>query len=376
MARRIKHAFVKRLALCKQGKNGLTTLYKADGTAEFATLTKSDVEKGELLAVMWPKGLHDDDGDFADTDEAIQSMTSSLIQNGGALDIEHDGNVLTPEQARITEIFSIQPTDERFAAWEDYEGNVVDVTGGAAVKVQIDDPLLRQAHRDGLFDGVSLFGPAAVEHVDIKAASKRVAARMGGTTEIDMNEKELQAALAAQKTEIADLVKSAVETALKANIEAKKAVEDKAAEDKAKTETVEAPTFTGDPSNIEDMTAYETALRGYEMRKAIVSGEMTADKVAEMRKSLTEKLPSVDELTEAGIKAEEGDSAEVRKLQVQLFKARKVSNVPERSDASNDDEVTELAKATAHEAAEIAKIMNGMLGNGETPAPGMRVVQG
>lgn len=378
MARRITHAFVKRLALCKQGKNGLTTLYKSDGTAEYATITKSDVEKGELLAVFWPKGLADDDGDFSDTDEAIESMTSSLIANGGALDIEHDGNVLKPEQARITEIFSIQSTDERFDEWKDYDGNVVDVTGGAAVKVQIDDPLLRQAHRDGLFDGVSLFGPAAVEQVDLLAASKRVAARMGGMQDNEMTKEELQAVLDAQDAKMTQLVKSAVDEAVKtltkpnADAEAKaKEVEDA----KAKNEEAKAPTFTGNALDADDLAEYEKSLRSFELTKAIQSGDMTADKLAEMRKSMSEKLPSVEELTEAGIKADENDSAEVRKLQVSLFKARTRSNVPDRTAVAGDDDITELEKSTAVEADAIAKLMNTFIG-GAAGDSGMKVLQG
>lgn len=380
MARRITSAFVKRLALCKRGKNGMTTLFKSEnGQFELTTLVKGDAEKGELLAVMWPKGITDEDGDFADTEEAIRSMTASLISNGGQLDIEHDGKVLSPEAAYISEVFSIQPDDARFAEWKDYDGKVVDMTGGAAVKIQIDDPELREAYRAGEWDGVSLFGPAAVEQVDLKAASKRVAARMGGTMENDMTDQELQAALAAQETKIADLVKSAVEAVLKpqvdAEAEAKAKADTEAAEAKAKADAeAQAPTFTGDPLDADALFEYEKSLRGFELQKAIQSGEMTADKLAEMRKSLTEKLPSVDELTEAGIKAEEGDSAEVRKLQVQLFKARKVSNVPERSAA--DDDETLLEKATADEAEAIAKLLNAHMGNGEAVESGMRVVQG
>lgn len=382
MARRITSTFVKRLALCKRGKNGMTTLFKSeDGQFELATLVKGDVEKGELLAVMWPKGIADEDGDFVDTDEAIRSMTASLISNGGGLDLEHDGKVLTPEQAYISEVFIIQPDDARFAEWEDYDGNHADVTGGAAVKIQIDDPKLREAYRAGEWDGVSLFGDAAVEQVDLKAASKRVAARMGGVQENEMTKEELQAVLDAQDAKVAQLVKSAVDEAVKAQSETVDAeAEAKAKEDaeaKAKEDAeLKAPTFTGDPLDADALGEYEKSLRGFELSKAIASGEMTADKLAELRKSLTEKLPSVEELTEAGIKAEEGDSAEVRKLQVQLFKARKSSNVPERSDASDDDEITELAKATADEAAALGTLLNAHLGVVEAPVQTMRVVQG
>ena len=204
---------------------------------------------------------------------------------------------------------------------------------------------------------------------------------MGGVQENEMTKEELQAVLDAQDAKVAQLVKSAVDEAVKAQSETVDAeAEAKAKEDaeaKAKEDAeLKAPTFTGDPLDADALGEYEKSLRGFELSKAIASGEMTADKLAELRKSLTEKLPSVEELTEAGIKAEEGDSAEVRKLQVQLFKARKSSNVPERSDASDDDEITELAKATADEAAALGTLLNAHLGVVEAPVQTMRVVQG
>ena len=368
MARRIKRAEVKRLALCKRGKNGLQTLYKSDGTAEYATLTKGDVEKGELLSVVWPKGLADADGDFADTREAIDSIMSSLIANGGAMDLEHDGKVLPRDAVSITEVFEIQPGDPRFADWRDYEGNVQDVTGGAAARIQINDPELRAAYRDGDWDGVSLFGPAAVEQVDLVAASQRVAARMGGIQESQMTKEELQAILDAQRTQMAELAKSVVEGVLAgqntntnpANAEANVVV----AEQK--------PTFTGDVNDAQALADYESALRGFELRKAIASGEMSADDIAEMRKSMQESGPSVADLNEAGIKAEREDSPEVRKLQVQLFKARKGTNVPTRR-VSATDEVDELAKSAEAEGLAIAALMNEHLGNAPSSG-GMRVI--
>jgi hypothetical protein len=365
--RRIKHAEVKRLALCKRGKNGLQTLYKSDGTAEFVTLTKGD-DKGQLLSVMWPKGLADTDGDFADTQAALESMSSSLIANGGQLDIEHDGKVLSSEAARITEVFTVQPSDPRFEGWKDYDGNVADVSGGIAVAIQIDDPDLRASYRNGDWDGVSLFGPAAVEQVDIVAASQRVAARMGGSMqENQMNQAELQAALDAQKAEMISLVKSTIEAALVTKAET---TEEVAEVVEAKAEA--KPTFTGDVNDPQALADYETSLRGYELRKAIESGDMSADDIADMRKSMVEGGPSVSDLNEAGIKAEDSDSKDVRDLQVKLFKARKGTNVPTRN-VSATDEVDELAKSAEAEGLEIAKLMNAQLGN-SPDAGGMRVI--
>jgi hypothetical protein len=369
-ARRIKRAEVQRLALCKRGKNGLRTLYKSDGTAEFASLVKAD-EQGQLLSVMWPKGLADADGDFADSDTAIESMMSSLIANGGQLDIEHDGEVLTRDQARVTEVFRIQDHDPRFANWQDYDGNVVDVSGGAAVAIQIDDPALRKSFRDGEWDGVSLFGPAAVEEVDLKAASERVAARMGGGTN-DMTKEELQAAFASFKGEVAEMIKSAAT----ASVEPKAADQaDQAADQAADQVADQAPVFDGDPANADDLEQYEKALRAHEIRKAIASGTMTADQIAEMRKSLAEKVPSVEQLKEAGIDASPEDSAELRKAQLQVFKLQKSSRVPARFDEGGDEE-EQLEKSRLDLASEIAGIANRRISGAGNGAANMKVVRG
>jgi hypothetical protein len=359
--RRIKRAEVKRLALCKRGKNGLRTLYKSDGTAEYATLTKGDAEKGELLTVVWPLGLADQDGDFADTKLAIDSIMSSLIANGGKMDIEHDGEVLPREAVEIVEVFEIQKSDPRFANWKDYDGVVQDVTGGAAARIQINDSDLRASYRNGDWDGVSLFGPAAVEQVDIVAASQRVAARMGGSMqENQMNQAELQAALDAQKAEMVSLVKSTIEAALAAKSE----VTEPVVKDEPQAEV--KPTFTGDVNDPQALADYESSLRGFELRKAIASGDMSADDIATMRKSMSETLPSD---AEAGVEA--GDSDEVRALKVKLFKAQKTSNAPELRKSAGDDEMDELSKAEA-EGLEIAKLMN----SGGGAATGMRIVNG
>jgi len=366
--RRIKHATVKRLALCKRGKNGLKTLFKSDGTAEWATLTKGDPEKGELLAVAYPLGLPDADGDFADTMRAIESMAHSFMREGAQLDIEHDGEVLARDAAFVKESFIIQPGDARFAAWPGYDGEPVDVTGGWAVKLQIDDPNLRESYRNGEWDGVSLFGPAAVEQVDVKAASQRVAARLGGVQEIDMTKEELQAVLAAQDAKVAELVKSAVEAAMTAKVPTAPKPEPK---QEAAPATLTPPTFTGDPLDAQALADYERTLRSYELQKAIVSGEMTADKLAELRKSLAEPPVSVAELVEANIPAKDEDSAEVRALQVKLFKAQRRSNAPAQRETRTTED--DLAKASFDEGLEIAKLMNSHMGSA---SQGMRVVQG
>ena len=180
-----------------------------------------------------------------------------------------------------------------------------------------------------------------------------------------MNQAELQAALDAQKVEMVALFKSTMESALSAKAE----VVDDDTQDEPKAE--DKPTFTGDVNDPQALADYETALRGFELRKAIASGDMSADDIADMRKSMNEGGPSVDDLNEAGIEAKAEDSKEVRDLQVKLFKARKGSNVPTRT-ATATDEQDELAKSAEAEGLEIAKLMNGHLGNSPASS-GMQV---
>ena len=332
--RRIKEARVLMLSLCKKGKNGMKTLFKSEDTVQ--TLIKAD-EKGEVLAVAYPMGVADADGDFVDTMEAIESMAHSFMKEGAQLDIEHNGEVLGREDAYVKESFIVQKGDERFSAWPGYDGEPVDVTGAWAVKLQIDNPELRAAFRDGEWDGVSLFGPAAVEDVELKAASTS-----GQPATIDMNQEELQSLLAAQEERLTEMVKSLLETPE----EVAEEVVEKAEEASSAT----LPTFTGDVTDPEALAEYEKALRAFELQKAIESGDMTADTLAEMRKSLLEvdsdtpaeePAPEEEELEKSDLAPEEGDSDEVRELKAKLFKAQKASNAPVAGNVSEE----ELAKS-------------------------------
>jgi len=267
-------------------------------------------------------------------------------------------------------VFTIQQSDERFADWKDYDDNSVDVSGGAAARIQINDPDLRAAYREGEWDGVSLFGPAAVEQVDIVAASQRVAARMGGIPETEMTKDELQAILDAQKKNFAELAKS-MKDILAAKSENDSGDNSNDGEGVTAT-SEEKPTFTGDVNDAQALADYESALRGFELRKSVASGDMSADDIAEMRKSMSEAGPTVDDLKEAGIDAKAGDSKDVRALQVKLFKAQKGTNVPSRRTSSENPEDV-LAKAAQDEGLAIAKIMNEQLGNGPADG-GMRLI--
>jgi len=174
--REILDADIRFISLCPRGKNGFMTLFKAD-TAEvhFVGLTKElpDFdEKGELLAVVWAPNIPDSDGDFASAD-VIEKMAHSYMKNAAKVDIVHDCQELSKDAAHVTESFIIQKSDERFLDWPGYDGSPMDVTGGWAVKMQINSPELRKAYRDGEWQGVSLYGPAKVRTDVTKADAMR-----------------------------------------------------------------------------------------------------------------------------------------------------------------------------------------------------------
>lgn len=359
------------LSLCKKGKNGMKTLFKSSDAV--STLIKGDAEKGEVLAVAYPLGVADADGDFVDTMEAIESMAHSFMKEGAQLDIEHNGEVLSKDDAYVKESFIVQKGDERFSNWPGYDGEPVDVTGAWAVKIQIDNPELRSAFRDGAWDGVSLFGPAAVEDVEIKAASQQTAQQ--GI--IDMNQEELQGLLAAQEERLTEMVKSLLEKS--------EAVADEEVVEEVEKASNALPTFTGDVTDPEALAEYEKALRAFELQKAIESGDMTADNLAEMRKALQnvdseesaeepaeEEAPAeeaAEELEKSDLAPEEGDSEEVRELKAKLFKAQKASNAPVAAATSEE----ELAKSDKVE------LINDLVSRVNTPRStggGFNIVQG
>lgn len=343
MLTRIKSAVITSIALCKRGKNGMRTLLKADGSVEFSTLVKAAGEN-ELLTVVYAPERPDDDGDVADA-PVIKSMAHTYLRDHRALDIEHDGKALPPEAAYVAESFIVAEGDKRFQNWLDYDNKPVgDLTGAWASVIKLEDHALQKAYRDGTLDGVSLFGKAAVEQDDPKAAAQRVADRLtkARLQETQMNE-ELKQALAAMKAELVTLVKSAV-------AELKPAEPKK--EEPAKP-ALKAPEFEGDASNPEDLAKFEVALRGYELNKALSEGKLTAKEVAELRKSVSEGQPSDKD---AGI--ESTDTPRERELKRELFKARKTRNAPERQGEGEPSEI-ELRKANEDEGRKIAELMNG-----------------
>jgi hypothetical protein len=322
---RLKSAEVTRLSLCRRGKTGLRTLYKADGTVQIDALVKA-VDEGTLLTVMYAPERPDADGHVADQ-AVVRQMLHSLMRNGAELDIEHDGEVLGRDEAYVSEAFTVQKGDERFQNWTLYDGTPAgDLTGAAAVQIQIDDPELRASRLRGEWDGVSLFG--AGEGVPEMAITK------ASSQDPEMTPEQLTQVFATFQTSlvkaITDLVKPAPTP---------------------EPPAIDAPKFEGDPLDPKALETYERALRGHELRKAVAGGTMTADKVAELRKSLAESSPSE---IEAGI--EQGDSPEVKTLKMQLFKAQRRSNAPLRDGPQPEKNQVELDLA---EGLALAKSLKG-----------------
>jgi hypothetical protein len=345
----LKDAVITTIALCKRGKNKLRTLYKsADASLEVQTLVKASTEQGELLAVVYAPDRPDDDGD-AMTAKEIRKAAHRAMREGIELDIEHDGRTLSRDEAWVAESFIIAKGDERFRDWQDYQGNPVgDLTGAWASLTRLESDELRAAYRRGEFDGVSMFGTAAVEQRKSQSAANVVRRLEGATKEIDMNEEELKAILKAHSTELLAAVDAKLATV------AKSADAEGTEDNTDETESDPRPVFKGNVSDSEALRAYQSELAAWELNQRVQKGEITADELATLVKSASEGEPSDEE---AGIVAE--DSAEVKSLKRRLFKAQKVSNVSKSADEP-EGESDEFDAEKAHEfGLSIAKAMSG-----------------
>ena len=281
--RRIKDAKITLISLCARGKNRLPVLYKADGNSvTFEPLVKAPAdfdERGELLAVVYAPEQRDADGDVADAN-TIRKMAHSYARDGRGLDIHHDGKPLAKSAAYVAESFIIQKGDERFAGWKNDAGAEVDVTGGWGILVQIEDPALRKAYREGAWNGVSMFGQAVVETGKSDLATqlvdtfKALLAQGDQRTheEDDMKPEELSAALAKNNEELAKSLTTSIATAVAAEVaKALKPPEQKPEDKKGDTkpDAEAAPVFKGDRTNLEDVRKHRDAVKAYELRKGV-----------------------------------------------------------------------------------------------------------
>lgn len=344
--RRIRNAHIKRIALCKRGVNGLQTLYKSeDGDFRIDALHKMD-DRGELLNLVYIPEHPDAEGDVADRD-VIKAFAHDFLRfHGEGVDIEHEGEVLDPSRAAVVESFLVAKGDERFKDWRDYRGNPVDATGGWATVIKIDDPALRAAYRSGLWNGVSMYGPAAVETIDPEAASQRVLKRLGNK-EIDMTKEEMAALL---KSFGADLV-IAVKGVLKPEEPAKPA-------ESATASAEPRPVFKGDPTSTKDLREFRKSLAAWEIRDKIAKGEMTSAMVDEMISKAEKDDPTDDQLVEAGL-LEKGakPTDRERELARELFDLKKSRNTPV-AEGDDDEPAGMVSKSQKEFATSLAETFN------------------
>lgn len=281
--RRIKKVKVTHLALCKRGKNQLPVLYKAeDGEGGAATVEVQTIVKamddfddhGELLVIGWAPEHRDIEGDIADA-EVCKAMGHSFMREGARLNIRHGSENITRDRAFVAESFTIQKSDERFHDLQDYQGNDVDVTGGWAALIKIEDPELRRLYREEGWNGISLQGEAdgTYEPTTNKVQKARDLFRANHTDdrsdnptqEYDMKPEELEAILKGNREAtlalLTPLIKAQDPAPVVPPVAPAKPIAK--AEDEPKIE------FTGDPLNKEEVAEHLRQVKAARLAKSV-----------------------------------------------------------------------------------------------------------
>jgi hypothetical protein len=300
--RRIKKATVKFVSLVPRGANTLPVLYKSDGFVELCPLVKFDVEKGELLAVVYAPEVRDAQGDVASS-EVVREMAHSFAKEGQALDVRHEGQALPREKAFVAENFIVQKGDVRFADWKDYSGQpIADLSGAWAVLVKIEDPALRTLYREGKWAGVSLFGPAELELEKTESSAEEVLDALAKRLKGEVREDDVTITLEQLEKMLADR-----DMKLLAKIE-----------EKNKAPAPTAPT----PLNLADrkaVAAHVAKLEAEALAKSIDPNDVEAMKA---------HLAKLNETVESDAQKAERLEKEATALQAQVAKLKKSSNVP------------------------------------------------
>lgn len=160
--KRIVKAKIGFLSLCRLGANTISTIFK-DGDSsqevQLTTLCKDMNELGEIHAVVYAPERVDSQGDVASA-EVIKDFAYDFQKYGSGIDIQHNEEVLEKEDIFIAETFIVQKDDPRFLDIKDYEGNIVDVTGGWGVVLKVESEDLRERYRSGDWRGISMGGVA------------------------------------------------------------------------------------------------------------------------------------------------------------------------------------------------------------------------
>lgn len=294
--RRILKAQVKYLSLCPKGANGLKTLYKEDAgqgdetdfSARMMTKAQDNFdEKGELLAVVYAPDMEDAHGEYAPA-EVIREAMHGFLKEGEGIDIRHNEQALSKDDAYVAESFEIQKGDERFSDFTDYNGNKVDVTGGWGVMLKIDNPEIRKLYKEGEWQGISMGGSylPEMEKADEDTAVKRTMkalARVLGLNhayahqsvtlsgDIDMTGEELTKTLEANNEKLSKSIVDGLSKALGKSDDGGKAdpPADKGG-NAGKTEGgLQAPLFKGDPTDLKAVRAHREAMAKFNLAKEV-----------------------------------------------------------------------------------------------------------
>lgn len=411
MPRRIKRAKIHTVALCKRGANRLPGIYKTEKPNQFVFETlvvKNDNILGEglLTSVVYAPESVDSQNDIASAD-VIKDMAHGFFREGGKINLEHDGNPVSKDDAYPAESFVIQKGDPRFANAKDRDGNPIDVTGGWGMVIKLENKDLRQKYASGEWDGVSMEGTGEFEADTSKTEEfvDALAKRLGlnsPTEETDMDPKEIKkmideaiasAITALNKTDnapeviIDPIAKSLYpEDATKqgiahAAIQLAKASGKTgsdlmtAAIDATVEKSTEAIEFVGSRSNPDDLRKHAEKLKAAKLEKSIDFTD--ADAVAKFAEEMAktgegdDEKEDADGLTErdkhAGI--EKGDSDQVKRLKMELFKetSRSRQNGKDTDDNENsvDSGLTKKESELAKSGSRVAKWLNSQRGFGD-----------
>lgn len=280
--KKIIYAEIDFISLCPAGANRLPAIYKDDDTVELNPISKFDAEKGLLLNVVYAPLMKDSQGDFADAD-VIEQMAHGFmarLDKDKGVDVRHNNNALPRNRAAVVESFIIQKGDERFADFKDADGETVDVTGGWATVIKIDDPELRKLYADGEWQGVSMGGRAAREIVkeeDTESILRRVLksffrndSQSETSQEIEMTPEELAKALDERDAKLAETFKGIVAEAVA-----------------QKAEVVDEKTEKSEPVSPREMVlAKAREMKQAEVEAALEEGDL--DKAEELAKEYDE----------------------------------------------------------------------------------------
>lgn len=332
--RRIVSAKIKFISLVPRGANQLPVIYKSDDdTVNFTSLTKAMDkfdEKGELLSVVYAPEMVDSQGDIA-SEETIKEMMYNAAKDGYDVDIRHDGKALAKEEAYIAESFIIQKGDPRFAEFENYKGEKVDVTGGWATVIKIENQDLRKAYREGKWNGVSMAGDGvfAAEKQDQDGVRKFLdllkdsLKNKPDSGDLNMDKSELTEILTKNNETLATAITEGITKALKPDGETKGGSGDGKAVEKAEC-PVAKPTLK-DATDLKQVEKYQKELVAYKAAQSVDWED--PESIAEYQKAMATEQEADPSDADAGIEKE--DSDEVKTLKKQLAKAQMASNAGE-----------------------------------------------